>query len=41
MKKQQINQIINKCEKALKSDVTIKRKILNKIEQQLSNVNLF
>ncbi len=39
-KKQQINQIVNKCEKALKSDVTIKRDIFKKIKQQLSNVNL-
>ena len=40
-KKRQINQIVNKCEKALESDATIKKEILNKIEQQLSNVSLF
>jgi len=32
---------VNKCEKALESDATIKKEILNKIEQQLSNVSLF
>ncbi len=32
---------MNKCEKALESDATIKREIFNKIEQQLSNINLF
>jgi len=39
-KKQQINQIVNKCKKALESDITIEREIFNKIEQQLSSVSL-
>ncbi len=39
-KKKQINQIVNKCEKALESDAIIKKNILNEIEQQLNSVNL-
>ena len=40
-KKKQINQIVDKCEKALESDVTIKKNILDEIERQLNNVSLF
>ncbi len=39
-KKQQINQIVDKCKKALESDITIKRDIFKKIEQQLSSISL-
>jgi hypothetical protein len=31
---------VNKCEKALESDATMKRDILDEIEQQLNNVSL-
>jgi hypothetical protein len=31
---------MNKCEKALESDVTKEKDILDKIEQQLNSVNL-
>ncbi len=31
---------MNKCEKALESDATIEREILDEIEQQLSSVSL-
>jgi len=40
LKKQQINQIVNKCEKTLENDVTIKREVFNKIQRQLSNISL-
>ena len=33
--------IVDKCEKALESDITIKKDIFDKIEQQLSSVSLF
>ena len=36
-----MNQIVNKCKKALESNATIERDIFNKIEQQLSNISLF
>ncbi len=39
-KKRQINQIVNKCEKALESDATIKKDIFDEIKKQLSNVSL-
>ncbi len=39
-KKRQISQIVNKCEEALESDATIKRDILDEIEQQLNSVSL-
>ena len=40
LKERQISQIVNKCEKALGSDATIKKNIFDEIEQQLNNVNL-
>ena len=40
LKKRQISQIVNKCEKALENDVTINKNILDEIEQQLNNVSL-
>ena len=40
LKKQQINQIVNKCEKTLENDFTIKREVFNKIQRQLSNISL-
>ena len=36
-----LSKIVNKCEKALESDATIKKNILDEIERQLNNVNLF
>ncbi len=39
-KKKKINQTVNKCEKALENNITIKRDIFEKIEQQLSSINL-
>jgi len=39
-KKWQNNQIVNKCEKALESDATKERDILDEIEQQLNSVSL-
>ncbi len=39
-KKRQINQIVNKCEETLESDVNTKKNVFDKIEQQLSDVNL-
>ncbi len=39
-KEKKINQIVNKCKKALESDATIKKDILDEIEQQLSNISL-
>ncbi len=39
-KKKQINQIVNKCERALESDVTKEKNILDEIERQLNNVSL-
>jgi len=40
-KKRQIDQIVNKCEKALESDATKEKNILDEIEQQLNSVSLF
>ena len=40
-KERQIDQIVNKCEKALESDVTKEKNILDAIEQQLNSVSLF
>ncbi len=39
-KKRQINQIVDKCEKALESDATMEKNILDEVEQQLNNVSL-
>ena len=39
-KKRQINQIVNKCEKALENDANKEKDILDEIEQQLNNVSL-
>jgi tryptophanyl-tRNA synthetase len=39
-KKRQISQIVNKCEETLGSDVSIKKNVLEEIEQQLSSVSL-
>jgi hypothetical protein len=39
-KERQINQIVNKCEETLGSDANTKKDVLDKIEQQLSNVSL-
>ncbi len=36
----EINQIVNKYKKALESNITIKKKKFDKIEQQLSSVSL-
>jgi len=41
LKKRQINQIVNKCEKTLESDVSTEKNVLDEIEQQLSSVSLF
>jgi len=40
LKEKKINQIINKCKKALESNITIEKDIFEKIEQQLSNISL-
>jgi len=40
LKKRRISQIMNKCEETLESDASIKKNILDEIEQQLSSVNL-
>jgi len=39
-KERQNNQIVNKCEETLESDANTKKDVLDKIEQQLSNVSL-
>jgi uncharacterized protein YoxC len=39
-KKRRISQIVNKCEKTLESDVSIKKNVLDETEQQLSSVSL-
>ncbi len=41
LKKQQINQTVNKYKKTLESDITIEKEIFDKIEQQLSSISLF
>jgi len=40
-KKRQNSQIVNKCEKALGSDATKEKDILDEIERQLNSVSLF
>ncbi len=40
LKKRQISQIVNKCEETLRSDASIKKNVLDEIEQQLSSVSL-
>ncbi len=40
-REKKINQTVNKCEKALESNATIKKDIFDKIEQQLSSISLF
>jgi len=39
-KERRTSQIVNKCEETLGSDVSTKKDILDKIEQQLSSVSL-
>jgi len=40
LKKRRINQIVNKCEETLESDVSTKKNVLDEIKQQLSSVSL-
>ncbi len=41
LRNKEINQIVNKYKKALESNTTIEKKKFDKIEQQLSSINLF
>ncbi len=41
LREKKINQTVDKCKKALESNTIIEKEIFDKIEQQLSSVNLF
>ncbi len=41
LRNRKINQTVNKYKKALENDITIKKDIFDKIEQQLSSISLF